>query len=238
MAPRPTPYDVAFGAEAEERFARIRASLASGGRDAHDADAFVLDREVITYLRELVPEEGVGEGIAQHVALLHHAYLYWAEGGWLVRPSRHRAGQLLGAAPASQSSAEGAALPLAFYLQLPERLVWGELEPGQPHQPLDGVFVRPWPRDGDFLLAIFGLHADREGFSVVDADGYREADLVRADGSALFSPTLPGGAAAGLFSIVGGEELLELAVRSAALIPEAMACASASHRPHVAVELS
>jgi hypothetical protein len=238
MASRPTPYDVAFGAEAEERFARIHASLASGGRDAHDEDAFVLDREVVTYLRELIPEEGVGEGMAQHVALLHHAYLYWAEGGWLIRLSKRRAAELLGPAPASPAPAEGEALPRAFYLQLPERLVWGELEPGQPHQPLDGLFVRPWPRDGAFLLAIFGLHAGREGFSVVDADGYRETDLVRADGAELFSPTLPGGAAAGLYSIVGGEELLELAARSAALLPEAVACDGSAHRPHIAVELS
>jgi hypothetical protein len=88
------------------------------------------------------------------------------------------------------------------------------------------------------VLAIFGLHPGREGFSVVDADGYREADLQRDDGSALFSPVLPGGAAAGLFSIVGGEELLELAARVTALLPEALACAGPAHRAHVAVELS
>ncbi len=242
MAPRPTPYDIAFGADAEPRFVRIRESLASSGRDAHDQDAFVLDREVVTYLRELVPEEGVGEGMEQHVALLHHAYLYWAEGGWVLRPSKTRASALL-AAPATEGEASipaspGAALPRAFYLQLPERLVWAELGPGEPHQPLDGIFVRPWPRGGFFVLAIFGLHPGREGFSVVDADGYREGDLERGDGSPLFSPVLPGGAAAGLFSIVGGEELLELAARASSLLPEALSCAGPAHRPHVAVDLS
>lgn len=242
MAPRLTPYDIAFGSDAEPRFARIRESLARGGREAHDLDAFVLDREVVTYLRELVPEEGVGEGMEQHVALLHHAYLYWAEGGWLIRLSRPRASALLGTVEATaetaQPSPSDAPAPRAFYLQLPERLVWAELAPGEPHHPLDGLFVRPWPRGGYFVLAIFGLHPDREGFSVVDADGYREGDLMREDGSALFSPTLPGGAAAGLFSIVGGEELLELAARGASLVPEALACAGPAHRPHVAVELS
>ncbi len=242
MAPRPTPYDIAFGAEAEARFARIRDSLAGTGRDAHDQDAFVLDREVVTFLRELVPEEGVGEGMEQHVALLHHAYLYWAEGGWLIRLSKTQTSALLNAADTAEAATEPAEpavpTPRAFYLQLPERLVWAELAPGEPHQPLDGLFVRPWPRGGFFLLAIFGLHPGREGFSVVDADGYREGDLVRADGSALFSPVIPGGAAAGLFSIVGGEELLELAARAATLIPEAVACAGPAHRPHVAVDLS
>ena len=37
--------------------------------------------------------------------------------------------------------------------------------------------------------------------------------LARADGSALFAPTLEGGEAAGLASIQGEEELLELAWR-------------------------
>lgn len=242
MAPRPTPYDIAFGPEAEARFARMGESLAGAGRDPHDQDAFVLDREVVTYLRELVPDEGVGDGLAQHIALLHHAYLYWAEGGWLIRLSRARASALLagrvppgGIPPAETPSVER---PRAFYLQLPERMVWAELAPGEPHQPLDGLFVRPWPGAGCFLLAIFGLHPGREGFTVVDADGYREDELARSDGTALFSPVLPGGAAAGLSSITGGEELLELATRGAALVPEAVACAGPAHRPHVAVDLS
>jgi hypothetical protein len=239
MAPRPTPYDVAFGPEAEERFVRIRASLAASGRDPHDADAFVLDREVVTYLRELVPEEGVGEGMAQHVALLHHAYLYWADGGWLVRLSRARGTALLAQEPERTPTIRSDdPLPRAFYLQLPERLVWAELAPDEPHQPLDGLFVRPWPSSGYFVLAIFGLHPDREGFSVVDAEGYRDATYARDDGSPLFHPVLPGGTAAGLFSIIGAEELLELGARGEALLPEAAACAGSGRRPNTAIELN
>ncbi len=93
--PRPTPYDIAFGHGAEERFSRIRQSLAESKRDPYDLDAFVLDREVVTYLRELVPEEGVGHAIEQHIALLHHAYLYWAEGGLIVHPTRGRIERML-----------------------------------------------------------------------------------------------------------------------------------------------
>ena len=234
---RPTPFDLAFGADAEPRFERIRASLAATGRDPHDADAFVLDREVVTYLRELIPEEGVGEAIQQHVSLLHHAYLYWDAGGWLLRLTRDRARALLAGGGPTGGAPGAAEPPRAYYLQLPERLVWAELQPGEPHQPLDGLFVRPWPAEGFFLLAVFGLHPAQGGFSVVDVDGYREAAVLREDGSALFSPVMPGGAAAGLHSVVGAEELFELAARSLPLAAEARACAMGQHRAHLPVDL-
>jgi hypothetical protein len=232
---RPTPFDLAFGAEAETRFPRIRASLSAGGRDPNDEDAFVLDAEVAALLRELVPEEGVGAAVQQHLALLQHAYLYWDAGGWLFRLTTDRARTMLeegGREPPPRGDA-----PRAYYLQLPERLVWAELAPGEPHQPMDGLFVRPWQDDGYFLLGIFGMHPGQGSFSVVDIDGYREVDLARLDGSAIFSPVLPGGEAAGLYSIVGGEELLELAARAAPLIDAAHECAGASHRPHEPVEI-
>ena len=226
---RPTPFDLAFGPDAEPRFERIRASLAAGGRDPHDEDAFILDREVAVYLRDLVPDEGIGEGILQHLALLHHAYLYWAEGGWHVRLSVDRTRSLLatnvpGVMPTN--------LIRAFYLQFPERLIWAELAEGEPHEPLDGLFVRPWPEGGFFVLAVFGLHRGRAGFSVAQAEGYRPDPAERESGEPLFTPVLAGGAAAGLYSIIGGMELVELAARSLPLAAEAQGCAGASHRPH------
>jgi hypothetical protein len=234
---RPTPFDVAFGAEAETWFPRIRESLAAAGLDAHDAEAFILDREVVTYLRELVPEEGIGEAVAQHVALLHHAYLYWDEGGWIFHLNKQRAEALLQADGAPEGRVVAAA-PKAFYIQFPPRLVWAELTPDEPHQPLDGAFIRPWPTGGYFVLAIFGMNPGQGGFSVVDTDGYPEGSLQREDGSPLFGPVLPGGEAAGLHSIVGGEELLELAARTVPLVSEARDCAGASHVAHRVVEIS
>jgi hypothetical protein len=244
---RPTPFDLAFGTEAETRFPPIRESLKASGRDPHDADAFILDREVVTLLRELVPEEGVGEAVQQHVALLQHAYLYWDHGGWLFRLTKDRAKALLTTArwdclapgsrqgaPVGRSVAEP---PRAYYIQFPERLVWAELAPDEPHQPLDGLFVRPWPGEGYFVLAIFGMHPGQAGFSVVDVDGYREGELQRADGSSLFGAVLAGGAAAGLHSIVGGEELLELAARTASLAADAQACVAGNHHAHQPVEI-
>ena len=231
---RLTPYDIAFGPSAEERFTRIRESMAASGREPDDLDAFVLDREVVTYLRELVPEEGIGSGIEQHIALLHQAYMYWYSGGIVVRPTKARTERMLAAEP---TAARGT-LPHAYYFQVPERLIWGGLSPEEPHQPLDGIFVRPYADGGLFLLAIFGMHAANEGFTVVDLDGYREAELAREDGSALFAPVLPGGAAAGLYSIAGGEELMELASRSVPLAVEAVACIGPAHRPHQPIELA
>jgi hypothetical protein len=72
---------------------------------------------------------------------------------------------------------------------------------------------------------------------VVDSDGYPTDDLVRADESPVFAPVLPGGVAAGLHSIVGEEELLELARRTRLLADEAVACAGRQHRAHAPVEI-
>ena len=65
------------------------------------------------------------------------------------------------------------------------------------------------------MLGIFGLRPDRPGFSVGGGDRARALrGSTREDGTALFAPTLPGGAAAaGLCSLTGEEELLELGWR-------------------------
>jgi hypothetical protein len=53
---------------------------------------------------------------------------------------------------------------------------------------------------------------------VVETQGPRPGPLARADGSALFSSVLAGGAAAGLYSVVGSEELLELGWRTTSAV--------------------
>ncbi len=97
--------------------------------------------------------------------------------------------------------------------------------------------MRPWPGGGLFALAVFGLHPGQAGFSVVAVDGYPPTAPGREDGTPPFAPVLEGGAAAGLFSITGEEELLELAARTVPLAAESRACTGASHRPHQAVAL-
>jgi hypothetical protein len=203
--------------------------------DPHDLDAFILDREVVALLQDLVPE-GAGESLEQHLSLLHHAYLYWMEGGWSFHLSRARAEAML--TPDPVATVEAAAVPRAYYIQFPERLVWAELEPGAPHEPLDGLFVRPWPGGGYFVLGVFGMHPTREGFTVVEADGFPVESAAREDGSALFSPVMAGGSSAQLASLVGQEELLELTARTAAVVGEVVRRIGAENPPHAPIEIA
>jgi hypothetical protein len=168
-----------------------------------------MTREVLTVLRELRPEEGLGEGIDQLTALVHHAYLFWSAGEHVVAVFPQDLGALLRAGPSDRALNH----PPAYYAQLPERRVWAEVILGRPHEPLDGWFVHTSSGPSSLrMLAVFGVHPERDGFSVVEATGPRPGALAR-DGSPLFASVLPGGAAAGLYSIVGEEELLELGWR-------------------------
>lgn len=210
---RPTPFDLVFASLAEERFPGIRDALAASGREATDRDAFLLEREAVLLLRDLRPDNGVGEGIDQLSALVHHAYVLWDRGGVTLGISLEQLPELLGADPGLPEPGE---IRPAYYAQFPERRIWAEVLAGAPPEPLDGCFVHTTGNGKLRVLGIFGLHPDRMGFSVAEAEGARPASLARPDGTALFSPTLPGGTAARLHSVSGGEELLELGWRTTA----------------------
>jgi hypothetical protein len=205
---RPTPFDLVFRSASREVFPGIRRVLDEGGHDPRDRDRFLLLRDVVTLLRELRPEQGLGEGIDQLAALLHHAYLYWDAG----EPTFELPLNVLSAT--AQSQEQNADRAPAYYAVMPEHRIWAEVIPGLPAEPLDGCFVHSAPDGSLRVLGVFGIHRDREGFSVVEAAGPRPVGLARADGSPLFEPTLPGGKAAGLFSISGMEEMLELGWRT------------------------
>ena len=211
---RATPFDLVFESATQTTFPAIRTALGESGRDPRDRDGFLMLREVVSLLRELRPDEGLGEGIDQLAALVHHGYLFWADGGHTVRLSSDQLPDILGRAPLSDPQPDGPAL----YTQLPERRVWAQVIPGDPHEPLDGWFQYHDPESGLLrVLGVFGIHPDRPGFSVVEVSGQRPAGLARPDGSTVFSSTLPGGASAGLSSLAGEEELLELGWRVAEL---------------------
>jgi hypothetical protein len=214
---RATPLDLVFQPAAATSFPRIAASLAAAGHDPTDRDAFLMDREVITLLRDLRPDEGLGEAMDQMVALVHHAYLTWAAGGVTIPVGHDAAEELLGGAAANGS--EPRDMP-AYYAQFPERMIWASVIENAAPEPLDGVFVSRDPSGPLRVLGIFGLRPDRPGFSAVEATGPRAPRLTRGDGTALFAPTLPGAAAAGLRSITGEEELLELGWRTQGLAAE------------------
>jgi hypothetical protein len=207
---RPNPFSLVFQQIAQEHFPRIRAALEQNSYDPRDRDRFLMVREVLTLLRDLRPAEGLGEGIDQLVALIHHAYLYWDAGALTLELSSDQLTDLLAHSPGE----EPVEAPSAYYLQVPERKVWAQVIPGQSHEPLDGCFVHLRPDATDIrVLGVFGVHPDRAGFSVVEAVGPKPLALAREDGTKLFAPVLSGGAAAGLFSLTGEEELLDLGWR-------------------------
>jgi hypothetical protein len=153
----------------------------------------------------------------QMVALVHHAYLTWTAGAVTISVSREVAEEMLG--DSGSGSGDETEAP-SYYAQFPERMIWASVIENEAPEPLDGVFVS---RDRSGLLrvlGIFGLRPDRAGFSAVEATGARAPRLTREDGTALFAPTLPGAAAAGLRSITGEEELLELGWRTQGLAAE------------------
>jgi hypothetical protein len=211
--PRTTPFGLVFAPAAEASFPRIRDALDAAGRDPTDRDAFLIERDAVLLLRELRPEQGVGDGMDQLAALAHHAYVHWSAGLVTLEISQDQLTELLGSNPPAHDAGD---LPPAFYVQFPERRIWAEVIPGHPPEPLDGCFVHASSTGDLNVLGVFGLHPERLGFSVAEVAGPRPDGLARADGTLLFSPTLAGGAAAGLFSVTGGEELLELGWRTAA----------------------
>ena len=210
---RPTPFDLVFGRSAPEVFPRIQTAVNAAGHDPRDRDRFLMIREVVTLVRELRPEEGLGEGIDQLAALVHHAYLYWQADARAIELTSERLAELLRGVSTEDRVEE----PSPFYAQMPPHRIWAEVLPGQPPEPLDGCFIHSTPDAALRVLGVFGVHPERAGFSVVEATGPKPIVLARADGTALFAPTLAGGKAAGLFSITGSEELLELGWRTSTL---------------------
>ncbi len=212
MVTRPTPYDLVFAEVADERFTPIRTALAEHQTASTDRDAFLMSRDVVTLIRDLRPDDGMGEGIEQLAALVHHAYLFWDAGMPLVTVPPAALPDLLDAQD-DEAITPRTAHAAAEYYQLPERRIWATVVPDEPAEPLDGCFVHATGA-GLRVLGIFGLRPDRNGFSVVEVAGSRQHHLARPDGSPVFSPQLPGGEAAGLHSLVGAEELLELGWRA------------------------
>jgi hypothetical protein len=209
VPPRPTPYDLVFAPLAEQRFPAIRAALSDTGRDPRDRDAFLLTADAARLIHDLRPDEGLGEDIDRLAALVHHAYLFWEHGSELVSLDRTLTDKLLGSPPPSPEGTPAQ----APYVQVPERQIWARPVEQEAYEPLDGWFAHVAPDGLLRVLAVFGLHPDRMGLTVVEAIGPRSTNLRRPDGAQLFAPTLRGGDAARLREILGGEELLELAWR-------------------------
>lgn len=209
LPPRPTPFDLVFGAEAGSLFAPLAAGIESAQLDPRDRDGFLLLRETAELLQRLRPSEGLGTGVELLAAFLHYAYLFWKDGEQVTSIGERQLGELL-----HQPTARPLDRPTARYIQLPALRVWATVAEAAPPEPLDGWFVVPGGNDLS-VLAIFGLNPARAGFSAVEVSGPRPGVLQRSDGSAVFLPLLEGGVAAGLASLADADELLELAWRAA-----------------------
>src|SRR5215213_703287 len=119
---RPRPFDIVFRPAAAEIFPRIRSALSQAGYDPIDRDRFLMVREVVTLLRDLRPDEDMGEGIDQLAALLHHAYLFWASGERTVEVAGDRLPDVMGS-PTIIGEAESRA---ACYVAIPQHRVWAD----------------------------------------------------------------------------------------------------------------
>jgi len=223
---RPTPFALAFTELARDRFPAIALVLERDALSSADRDRFVLLEPVGRLLREIAPDGTGADALEAHMLMLHHAYRHWAGGGWVYRIGE---GALRRAAATASITSH---LPRqALYLQLPELKVWGTPTADGVAEPLDGLFVTEKPEPGRVaVLGIFGMREGRPGFSAVGLEGHADSDdpagseiavaAAREDGSERFSPTLAGGAQAGLYSLANTGELLLLTCRLLVLLPE------------------
>ena len=204
---RVLPWTDLVPAIGEEHFEEIRTSLAAAKTDDLDRDAFLLNGAVAAVLRDLMPEDAPTEAINAYGALLHMLWVNWARDWPLVPVSADQVARVV-ASPLPHVPTS----PLVCYVQLPPRLAWAGSEE-ESHEPLDGMFLIARP-DRAYALAILGLRAEREGFTTMEG-AIRlpaPAPLPRDDGSAPFSPVMPGGREAGLLSVDDEHELVALAL--------------------------
>lgn len=208
-AARALPWTELVSAIGEERFAEIRESLTKAGVDDLNGDAFMLNGTVANLLRDLMPDDAPAEAITAYAALLHMLHVCWARDWPVVTITADR----LRTALSSPIPHSPFSIPLVCYLQLPERLVWAEPAAGDPHEPLDGVFLIATAARAD-ALAVLGFRAARDGFTTMEGAIALPSPPPppRADGSPAFASTLPGGDRAELISVVDASELCALAL--------------------------
>ena len=218
---RVQPFALLFGAFRDARLPAIRAALG----DNSDVNAFMLAAPALELLRDLRPDEGLGPGIDDFVALVHAGYLFWRDGENTITldetatrklPHPERSEGAVGTPPAARSLDKLGTRELslgATYVQIAPHIIWGQLDPDAAFEPLDGWFATP-TRDGTLrMVACFGVHAQRPGVSVVAVQGGCPAITARDDGTRPFAPTMPGGNAAHLHAVATADELLLLGWR-------------------------
>lgn len=214
---RPHPFTLVFGELAAEKFPAVRDALGGDLRLEH----FLMTPAAVELLHELRPDEGLGDAVDDFVAFVHAAVCFWDAGERTVllverdvRSAMEGGGRRTEGGEGEESPPSSTLHPpLSMYFQLPPRIVWSRVEGSDFHEPLDGWFAIA---EGEDLrvVACLGVHPERPGLSVLTAVGPKPVALRREDGTAPFSPTMEGGAEAGLHSVADADELLWLAWRS------------------------
>jgi hypothetical protein len=210
---RPDPFTHAFADLAESRFPAIRDEAEAEHRDTADLPQFASLRAVQHVLDDVESPEVLKhhpDAGAEYLNALYVAFRFWSKGCHALPVSR--AG--LEAAMQRPVPSEIPEIPHGVcYLRLPERWFWAQIDPAEPHEPLDGCFVvRGRPGREVLVLAVLGLREDRPGFSQVTVAAQPE-DLPVAHEelrAPIFASMLDGGDAAGLRSVGTAAELLHL----------------------------
>lgn len=209
---RTTPFAVAF-AGLVERFETIQREAKTAGGDLTDRVQFAKLPTVQRLLSDVAqPEllEAHPDAADEYLTSIFIGFRFWEAGQPIVAIDKQWFEQQLHtSAPADVPTVPGD----VCYLQWPQRWFWAQIAPDAPHEPLDGVFVAgSGPRGERTVMAVLGLRPERHGFSqlVVRATPHDFLAAHRELRSPPFSPTLEGGNAAGLRSLVSVAELLHL----------------------------
>ena len=210
-AARALPWTELVSAIGEERFAEVRAALTKAGTDDLSGDAFILNGTVANLLRDLMPADAPADAITAYGALLHMLHVCWARDWPVVKIDAEALRRAL-ASPIPHSPFP---IPVVCYVQLPEKLVWAEPAEGEPHEPLDGIFLIAAGTRAD-ALAVLDFRAARDGFTTMEGAITLPSPPPppRANGAPAFSTTLPGGDLAELISVVDAHELCAIALAS------------------------
>jgi hypothetical protein len=226
---RLTPYELVFAEAGFE--ARVFPSLqdeAEGmGDDPASRERFAFLSLAGDALRDIIPAEATREALEQHRALLFHSFNFWRFGRRFYLLEKPVARYLVESSP----DLDGWEMRLphpAIYVQLPANLFWASIAADVPPEPVDGFFAVE-SRGSDPLgppyrqievLMVLGIRRERAGFSIIPFDlevgPGMSAEWVNAparDGGD-FASVLPGGEAAGLYSILTTGEAMKLLARA------------------------
>jgi hypothetical protein len=226
---RLTPYELVFAEAGFENriFPQVQEEAESNGDDPASRERFAFLSMASDALRDIIPTEAPREALEQHRALLYHSFNFWRFGRRFYLLEKPVARYLVESRPALGGWELTLPHP-AVYVQLPANLFWASIAHDVPPEPVDGFFaveshgvdpLGPAYRSIQVLM-VLGIRRERAGFSIIPFDvevgpgmDTDWADAPARDGGD-FASVLPGGEAAGLYSILTTGEALKLLARA------------------------